>query len=87
MSDRYDLALVNGQAVLPGGLVERVNVGVRDGTISALTDAPLAAEETIDVAGLTVLPGLVDEHFHVFRGYGWETYENATRAAATSPPR
>ena len=27
-------------------------------------------------------PGLIDEHFHVFWGYGWETYQGATRAAA-----
>jgi allantoinase len=82
VSDRYDLALLNGRAVLPGGLVEQVNIGVRDGKTAALSAAPLEAEEAIDVTGLTILPGLVDEHFHVFRGYGWETYENATRAAA-----
>ena len=78
----HDLALVNGHAVLPGGLVERVNIGVRDGKIATLTDTPIDADETLDVEGLTVLPGLVDEHFHVFRGYGWETYPGATRAAA-----
>ena len=82
MPDRYDLALANGHVVLPGGLVERVDVGVREGRIAAIADGALEADETIDVTGLTVLPGLVDEHFHVFRGYGWETYENATRAAA-----
>jgi allantoinase len=80
--DRYDLALQNGRAVLPGGAVEHVNIGVRGGRIAVLAGESLEAEETIDVTGLTVLPGLVDEHFHVFRGYGWETYENATRAAA-----
>ena len=25
---------------------------------------------------------MIDEHFHVFWGYGWETYRGATRAAA-----
>src|SRR2546421_10948624 len=80
--EQHDLALVNGRVVLPGGLVERVNVGVRDGKIATLTDAAPAADETLDVEGLTILPGLVDEHFHVFRGYGWETYPGATRAAA-----
>jgi allantoinase len=78
----HQLALVNGRAVLPGGLVERVNIGIRDGKTATLTDASLDAEETLDIEGLTVLPGLVDEHFHVFRGYGWETYPGATRAAA-----
>jgi allantoinase len=82
VSEQHDLALVNGCAVLPGGLVERVNIGVRDGKIATLTSSSLDAEETLDVEGLTILPGLVDEHFHVFRGYGWETYRGATRAAA-----
>src|SRR5262249_29441895 len=80
--ERHDLALINGRAVLPGDVVERVNIGVRDGKIATLTGGALDAEETIDVEGLTVLPGIIDEHFHVFRGYGWETYSGATRAAA-----
>ena len=80
--EQHDFALVNGRAVLPGGLVERVNIGVCDGKIATISSAPLDAGETLDVAGLTIVPGLVDEHFHVFRGYGWETYEGATRAAA-----
>jgi allantoinase len=80
--EQYDFALVNGRVVLPGGVVECVNVGIRDGKVAALTDAAPDAEETLDVVGLTILPGLVDEHFHVFHGYGWETYPNATRAAA-----
>jgi allantoinase len=82
VSEQHDLALVNGCAVLPGGLVERVHIGVRDGKIVTLTSSSLDAEETLDVEGLTILPGLVDEHFHVFHGYGWETYPSATRAAA-----
>jgi allantoinase len=77
----HDLAIVNGDVVLPGGGVEPLNIGAVDGRIDTLTSSPIAAEETIDATGLTVLPGLVDEHFHVFRGYGWETYEGATRAA------
>jgi allantoinase len=77
----HELALVNGRVVLPGG-VESVNIGMRGGKIATFTDGALDAEETLDVEGLTVLPGLVDEHFHVFRGYGWETYQGATRAAA-----
>jgi allantoinase len=47
-----------------------------------LAGGGLDADETLDVGGLTVVPGLVDEHFHVFWGYGWETYQGATRAAA-----
>src|SRR5258708_6095307 len=54
VSEQHDLALVNGCAVLPGGLVERVNIGVRDGKIVTLASSSLDAEETLDVGGLTI---------------------------------
>ena len=77
----YDLSIVNADVVLPGGEPARVDIGVRDGRIAAIAAGGIEAERTLDATGLVVLPGLVDEHFHVFRGYPWETYENATRAA------
>lgn len=79
---QHDLALTGGLVLLPDRRIERVNVGVRDGKIATLANGPVDAEETLDLEGLTVIPGLVDEHFHVFWGYGWETYQGATRAAA-----
>lgn len=79
---RLDLALTGGVVVLPDGRQEALDIGVSEGRIAALERGPLDAGETIDVRGLTVVPGLVDEHFHVFWGYGWETYRGATRAAA-----
>jgi allantoinase len=78
----HDLALVNGHVVLPGGLVELANVGVREGRIATVTDQSLDADEVLNVTGLTVLPGLIDEHFHTWWGYEWDTHENSTRAAA-----
>ncbi len=77
----YDLSIVNADVVLPDGQPARVDLGVRDGRIAAIAAGGIEAERTLDATGLVVLPGLVDEHFHVFRGYPWETYENATRAA------
>jgi len=77
----HDLAIVNGDVVLPDGSVERVNVAVSGGRIAAVTADAIDADETIDASGLTVMPGLIDQHFHVFRGYPWETYESATRGA------
>jgi allantoinase len=79
---QHDLAIAGGQVLLPDGRIEPLTIGVSGGRIATLADGPLEADETLDVAGLTVLPGLVDEHFHVFWGYGWETYQGATRAAA-----
>ena len=79
---QLDFALTGGNVVLPDGRLEPLNVGVLDGRIASITDQALDADETLDVGGLTVAPGLIDEHFHVFWGYGWETYQGATRAAA-----
>ncbi|HKE81943.1 MAG TPA: amidohydrolase family protein [Solirubrobacteraceae bacterium] len=76
-----DLAILNGDVVL-GDDVVKVNIGVSDGRVALISDAAIDADETIDATGLTVMPGVIDEHFHCFRGYGWETYEGATRAAA-----
>jgi allantoinase len=79
---QLDFVLTGGNVMLPDGRLAALNVGVRDGRIAVLSDGRLDAEESLDVKGLTVVPGLVDEHFHVFWGYGWETYQGATRAAA-----
>jgi allantoinase len=57
-------------------------VGVRDGKIATITDQPIDGDDVLDVDGLTILPGLIDEHFHTWWGYEWDTHENATRAAA-----
>ena len=78
---QQDLAIINGEVILAGDIAQ-VNIGVRDGLITMITNRPIDAETTIDATGLAVMPGVVDEHFHVFRGFGWETHENATRAAA-----
>jgi allantoinase len=78
----HDLALVNGQVVLPGGIAKPANIGVREGRIATITDQSIDADENLDVDGLTVLPGLIDEHFHTWWGYDWDTHENSTRAAA-----
>ena len=68
MSDvEFDTLLVNGDVVLPDGQSARVDVAVSDGRIAALL-APgqaMATRHRIDVAGLTVLPGVVDVHLHL----------------------
>lgn len=75
----YDLSLDGGR----GGAPRRcADIGVRDGHITALADGGLDAAERLDVSGLTVFPGVIDQHFHTFRGFGWETHHNGTRAAA-----
>jgi dihydroorotase len=81
--ERYDLILKGGHVVTPWG-VETADVAVRDGRISTLGSLRGAeAAETIDCAGLHVLPGLIDPHVHL-RDPGdpsVESIETGTKAA------
>ncbi|PTQ10838.1 dihydroorotase [Sphingomonas oleivorans] len=77
----YDLILKNGTVWTPGGPVE-ADIGVRDGRIAAI-GASGDAGETIDCAGLTILPGVIDSQVH-FREPGLEAkedLESGSRAA------
>ncbi len=83
MAVHYDLLVRRGTCVLPWG--EAVtDIGVRDGRIATLqAPAHASAGETIDAAGLHVLPGLIDPHVHL-RDPGdpaVETLATGTRAA------
>jgi dihydroorotase len=65
MPAHFDLLIRHGSCVLPWG-IEATDVGVRDGRIAALgVPADATADETIDAAGLHVLPGLIDPHVHL----------------------
>ncbi len=83
MADRYDLVLKGGMVATPGGIV-RTDIGVAGGRIAAIGDlGPAAAEETIDCAGLHLLPGVIDTQVH-FREPGLEhkeDLESGTRGA------
>jgi allantoinase len=60
-----DLAILNGQVVTEQGVLA-ADLGLADGRIAALA-APGAlprARETFDAAGLLILPGAIDVHFH-----------------------
>lgn len=79
-----DLAVRGGTLVLPDG--ERVaDLLLSDGRIEAVVPpGEGAADRTLDVRGLTVLPGVVDAHVH-FNDPGraeWEGWETGTRGAA-----
>ena len=74
------------RVVLPDG-VRSVDIEIRDGRITALTDsahAPHVISGVIDAGDLVVLPGLVDSHVHVNEPgrTDWEGFVHATRAAA-----
>jgi len=82
MSD-FDLLLKGGRAVTPAGIVE-ADIGIKDGKIAAIGKLDGKAAEIFDVAGLTVLPGVVDSQVH-FREPGLEYKEDlATGTAAAA---
>ena len=64
-----DLALVGGRIVDGGGgpARERATVLIRDGVVTEVRDgaAAPAGYRVIDLAGRTVLPGLIDAHVHL----------------------
>ena len=78
----HDLILKNGTVWTVGGPL-RTDVGVTGGKITAIGNALGDAGETIDCAGLDVLPGVIDSQVH-FREPGLETkedLESGSRAA------
>ena len=83
--DAADLVIHGGLLVDPHK-VAPASVAVAGGRVVAIgpADAMPAAAETIDAAGLHVLPGAIDVHVHVREpGFSYkETWTSATRAAA-----
>jgi dihydroorotase len=69
----YDLVLRGGRVIDPRNGVAAVrDVAIAGGRIAAVTAhiPPAAGRRAIDVSGLTVAPGLVDIHVHVYAGTG-----------------
>jgi len=65
-----DLRLAGGTVLLPGTGLAEADILVAGGRIAAIA-APgqgAAAAETVNVSGLTVLPGAVDAHLHLGHG-------------------
>ncbi|MEZ5354388.1 MAG: amidohydrolase family protein [Bryobacteraceae bacterium] len=62
----FDLVIAGGRVLDPEtGLDEVRHVGIRAGSIAALSESPLDnAKVTIDARGLTVAPGFIDLHWH-----------------------
>jgi dihydropyrimidinase len=77
-------ALVGGQIVQPGAGVFRADIGIRDGRIALIAEpgSPIDAQESVDVSGLHVFPGVIDPHAHIGLGGGLDEYAPDSGAAA-----
>ncbi len=61
----YDLVILNGRVIDPDSGLDAIrNVGIRGGTIAAVTEKSISGIESIDAAGLVVAPGFIDMHHH-----------------------
>jgi dihydroorotase (multifunctional complex type) len=80
-----DLVVAGGTVVTAQGR-SRVNVAVQDGRISYVGPDRPSARETVDAAGLLVLPGGVDTHVHLMDpgSTDREDFPTGTSAAAAS---
>ena len=78
----YDLVIANGRVMDPeSGLDAIRHIGIRGGTIEAVSQAPLAGTRIIDATNHVVAAGFVDLHQH---GQKDEAYRMTVRDGATS---
>ena len=78
----FDLVVANGRAVDPESGLDAVrHIGVRDGTIAAVSETPLQGTRVIDASSLVVSPGFIDLHEH---GQQEESYRMMVRDGVTS---
>lgn len=77
----YDLVINQGRVIDPEGGLDAVrSVGIRDGKIVAISEAPLNAKQVIDASGLVVSPGFINLHSHSVAepGYRLELLDGVT---------
>ena len=61
----YDLVLAGGRVMDPESGLDAVrHLGIRGGTIVAISESPLEGDSVVDVSGLVVAPGFIDLHAH-----------------------
>lgn len=78
----YDLVIANGRVMDPESGLDAVrHVGIRGGTIGAISETPLTGARLIDAASHVVAPGFVDLHEH---GQQDESYRMMVRDGVTS---
>lgn len=79
----YDVAINGGRVMDPESGLDAVrSIGIRDGKVVAISQAPLSAGSTIDASGLVVAPGFIDLHVHGQHeaGYDYMARDGVTTA-------
>ena len=62
---QHDLVIANGRAIDPETGLDGVRwIGIRNGTIAAVSRTPLRGRDTLDARGHVVAPGFIDLHAH-----------------------
>src|SRR4051794_11165665 len=65
LAQSYDIAINHGRVIDPeSGLDAIRHIGIRGGTIAALSGTPLKAKRVIDARSHAVAPGFIDLHQH-----------------------
>jgi N-acyl-D-aspartate/D-glutamate deacylase len=78
----WDVVIGNGRVIDPEtGLDGTRWIGIRGGTIGAISTTPLQGQTVIDAHGLVVSPGFIDLHEH---GQDFEAYTFQVRDGVTS---
>lgn len=63
--DPFDVVIRGGRVMDPESGLDAVrDVGIRDGRIAAVSEAPLDGRDTVDARGKVVAPGFIDLHWH-----------------------
>jgi N-acyl-D-aspartate/D-glutamate deacylase len=64
-ANQHDLVITGGRVIDPETGLDAVrNIGIRNGSIVAISTDPLQGKATIDVSGHVVAPGFIDCHVH-----------------------
>lgn len=64
-NESYDLVIIGGRVMDPETSLDAVrNVGVKGGTIAAVTEQGINGKASIDASGHVVAPGFIDMHHH-----------------------
>jgi N-acyl-D-aspartate/D-glutamate deacylase len=78
----YDLVIANGRVVDPeSGLDSIRHIGIRGGSVAAISPSPLNGIRVIDATNLVVSPGFIDLHEH---GQNDDSYALMVRDGVTS---